>query len=225
MNNFKLAMKDIRELFQFIWKNFELFLRRSVFPSSAFFVMLFVTYQASGLTIEQVDNFNFESSLSFLEFVVILLVLSAVSYSLKVLAQVCFDNRIKYDFDINSLLGKEEKKSFDSLRQNVWQKIKKEQRLGSTFDYDSELKGKNDQLLYQILGGILSEDTMRYATDAKEIGVVFISLMLSLLFYMIIAHNGIVLFFFLLVWYLGYQTIKTKYRSRAYRLYVNYLLS
>ena len=101
-----------------------------------------------------------------------------------------------------------------------------------------------DNLLYQILGKKAQKkgknlQTTRYVDDAKSIGIFFISLMIILIIITlnIITSNdhtnistilkvfsiGSLFLSLYYIYYLGQELIRSKYRSRAIRIYTNYL--
>lgn len=151
---------------------------------------------------------------------IILIIILSTNYILKFLGQILFDNFIKVKFDSILPFCKKEQEDFLALRKKVIDKL--------SIEYDKIFDDfkDNDQILYQIMGNILPNiATQRYVSDAKEAGIIVISAMLSLLWYgwlndcLIIA---IVISF--IIYLIGFFFIKAKYRSRAYRLYINYLL-
>jgi len=76
-------------------------------------------------------------------------------------------------------------------------------------------------MLYQILGG-KEKVSERYATDAKEIGVTFMSILIFILWVSLYVS---ILYILLtpLIFFIGRELVKSKYRSRAFRIYFNYL--
>ena len=124
-------------------------------------------------------------------------------------------------------LFKNENKDLDDYRKDVITKL--------------NTKFKTDYLLYQQLGFIANRDntkfdTKRYVDDAKTIGIFFISLIIILIifiFHLVLNTNQIILNFSYIfslfiatyyLYYLGKELILSKYRSRAIRIYTNYML-
>jgi len=214
----------------FIWERFEYFIRRTMLPSSIFFFLLFVVDNlfntgAFSLYISSLfQKINSFSSFS-LAFTSMLILLLSVNYFLKIFSQVLFDNHIKENY--NSYIYKKETKTLIALREEVILKLKKENRFK-----DIEF---NDYLLYQILGRILNSyrqktDTRRYVTDVKEVSVLFTSLIvvviwcINLISQHILISIGLIMILSLIIFYVGIEIIKFKFRSRAFRIYTNYLL-
>ena len=84
-------------------------------------------------------------------------------------------------------------------------------------------------LLFQILGNILkNQNTNRYATDAKEGGITFISIIFTTLLIAYLHNDTAYKIVFtiipIIIYYISYLYIQSKYRSRNTRLYINYLL-
>ncbi len=225
-------MDSIKWLIEFIWDRFELFIRRVLFPSSVFIIFISVIdyYSNSSIIIHNILNFINSNTLSVVMFVAISVILS-INYILKFIVQFIFDNFIKIDYNPLFCFRNSKFKILDrlsiecnhykKLKEKVISKLKEKNIIDSDFDI-------NDFLLYQILGNILREDTKRYVTDAKEGGVVIVSMMVSLVWYSYLQHSltwGILSFVGVVLLYaVGYFYIKSKYRSRAYRLYINYLI-
>jgi hypothetical protein len=200
---------------EFIFTKFERFIRRSLLPSTTLLLPLgFIQFYHDKASLEGIITSLETSMLG-----VFLIAVLAIGYLLKLLHQALFDNFIKGDYDA-FLLFREETKRLKELRKIVLEKLQEEYPV---------LKKEiimNDFLLYQIVGKILEDDidTKRYATDAKETGITFISIMIimGVLLYsksiILLIAVWIVLLFF------GRELVKSKYRSRAFRLYATYLL-
>jgi len=213
-----------KEVLEFIWDKFEFFLRRTILPSVTFFaLMLFICLNHDDHLISKELLADIKSQswfiLTFLFFIVVL----STNYILKILAQIFFDNFIKVNYDTKFFMYKEENESFVNFRKKVLVKLVKDEEI----DFDT--KALSDFELYQVLGRILGyykkdTDVKRYATDTKEAGVTIMSIFIALLWYMFIAKNWGWFFLIFIFYYIGFQYIKSKYRSRAYRMYANYLV-
>jgi len=208
-------------------EKFETFIKRALMPSSSF-LMMFILFDIYG---------NNKALLNFLEkehhtvmIATIFIIFAGLSTLLTILHQFLYDNRIKENY-YAMFLFKNENKELKNLRNRVINKLAKE---------DNELKeeGLTDYLLYQILGKKAHDKggnlgTTRYVDDVKTIGIFFVSLLIVLLISItkyIIVHKALfsllsilavigALFAFLL----GKELILSKYRSRAVRIYTNFL--
>jgi len=131
------------------------------------------------------------------------------------LNQALFDNFIKSNY--NSILFRSETSKLKFLRKKIQIKIKQEYH--EIEDIDEKLL--DDFMLYQILGG-KEKVSERYATDAKEIGVTFMSILIFILWVSLYVS---ILYILLtpLIFFIGRELVKSKYRSRAFRIYFNYL--
>lgn len=151
-----------------------------------------------------------------------------MSNLLTILHQFIYDNNIKENYNAHYLF-KRENEELESLRKRVVNTLPKR-------DY-------TDYLLYQVIGKKMQElgkpiDTKRYIDEIKSIGIVFISFFIFIL--MVATHlvktlkddirliegSAIYLGAFLMIiclYLLGRELILSKYRSRATRIYTNYL--
>ncbi len=211
-------MSTVKWIIEFIWGKFELFIRRTVLPSSIFLTLMLLVDETNNHLFLNKANLDFWNNQSITILIITSVIfLLAISYILKFLAQLMFDNLIKANFDSSLFFCKKENEGFLFLRKKVLKKVKKEHKL------DTSMIKENDQILYQILGRLLNIDTSRYATDTKEAGITVVSMMLALGWYGYLHNTWLVVLGIAVLYYIGFIYIKTKYRSRAYRLYVNYL--
>ena len=167
-----------------------------------------------------------EQPLIILIFFFFIIILS-INYILKILAQLFFDNFIKVNYESNfpllKIIYKKENDSFVRFREKVLTKLRKDSEITFT------TKDISDFELYQLLGRVLDyyekeTNVRRYATDAKEAGVTIVSILISLLWYIFLESDGVFLFAILIIYPIAIEYIKSKYRSRAYRMYANYLI-
>jgi len=213
-------MDNVVTLIDLLFNKFEAFILRAILPSSVFIILMVFVDSISKNLIFTEDNINFlndqSSSLLIVVFIIFLLTLS---YILKFLSQLIFDNFIKTDYDSFLLkIYKTEDQGFKFLRNEVLKKLKDDYKFNI-----SKIK-ENDYILYQILGKLIKIDTKRYTTDAKEAGIIIVSVMIVIGWYMYLHHNYWHIITIILLWYIGLTYEKVKYRSRAYRMYVNFLL-
>lgn len=212
-----------KEVLEFIWVKFEFFLRRTILPSTTLFTLMigiYINHYGNLLDNEVLVSLQKEPwvILIFLFFIIIL----STNYLLKILAQLFFDNFMKINYDTN-FMYKEESRAFVKFRKKVLLKLAKDTKVN--FDTTNI----SDFELYQVLGRVLSSYekgtyTKRYATDAKEAGITIVSILISLLYYIFLEGDMLSLVFIIPLYSIGFQYIKSKYRSRAYRMYANYLV-
>jgi len=216
-------MDTAKWLMEFLWDRFELLIRRVFFPSSVFILSTFVVdhYANSGILTKYITDIIKNHTAVLVIFSTIVVVL-AVNYILKFITQFAFDNFIKVNYNpffCNDKLGKE-CKQYKKLREKVVEKLGEE----GIINLDDIGAKENDFILYQVLGGIMKEDTRRYVTDAKEGGVMIVSISLALSWYIYLKSVWIGIIALVILYMIGHFYIKAKFRSRAYRLYINYLL-
>lgn len=189
------------------------FIKRDLFPSSTLFLLILTTYCKESEALKSIFEI-FEKNTLLISIVIIIILLST-TYILKMLNQALFDNFIKSNY--NSILFRSETSKLKFLRKKIQTKIKQEYH--QIEDIDEKLL--DDFMLYQILGG-KEEVPERYATDAKEIGVTFMSILVFMLWVSLYVS---ILYILLtpLIFFIGRELVKSKYRSRAFRIYFNYL--
>ena len=198
-------------------KMFEGFIKRAVMPSVSFgfiFIVEFLLFESSidENTLSGIKNIFNSLVWNSINIMLLVIVLIGLSYFLSILNQLIFDNFIKKNY--NTLCSKGETLQLEILRKKVIEKVKKK------LDYiDNDT---SDYFLYQIVSRELTyfkepTDTRRYVDDTKSIGIFFLSLILV----------NMILFptlWLIVLLVVGHYAIKAKYRSRAMRIYVNYLL-
>ncbi len=189
------------------------FIKRDLFPSSTLFLLILTTYYKESEALKSILEI-FEKNTILISIVIIIILLST-TYILKMLNQALFDNFIKSNY--NSILFRSETSKLKFLRKKIQIKIKQEYH--EIEDIDEKLL--DDFMLYQILGG-KEKVSERYATDAKEIGVTFMSILIFILWVSLYVS---ILYILLtpLIFFIGRELVKSKYRSRAFRIYFNYL--
>lgn len=206
-------------------KQFDSFLKRSMLPSSVLVLILILfAYKDNSLKDFFIGYINIINDNYFLIFMTFILFI-AISFIMKVLTQICFDNMLKRDFN-SIFLYFHENEILMILRKKSIEKLQKE---NTEFD-EIEL---TDFFLYQVLGRKLQflehkTDTKRYIDDTKSAGSIFIAIIIALLIQIILNFGllycliGILLI--LATYFLAIEYIKSKYRSRAIRIYTNYLI-
>jgi len=213
------------EAVKFIFTEFENFIRRAILPSLVLFGILFFVdfiWVNKALYNEVQTSFKPLLNNEFLLYLILTIVLMSISYILSIFTQFAFDNFIKSNYD--SKLFQDETLKLGQLRNEVVSKLHSEKKMViKGFEF-------NDFLLYQILGGILSKstNTSRYADDSKAAGIVFSSIIIAFVWIGLALKTPVSLVIMtigtIVVYVIGYEYIKSKYRSRAFRLYINYLL-
>jgi len=181
-----------------------------------------------------------------LAIVIFLFTLVGTSYALSALHQILFDNMLMNCFE-PWLWPVEtgEAKALRSLRAAVVQRLSEEKEVNKLMkwakankdeaDKDEANKNevyKNDFILYEVLGGIDPTPTYDYVDRSKSLGVFFVSMMVvTPLVLLRIAESWpwcatftAVFLALLILWYVGLEGVKSQYRSRALRLYVNFLM-
>ena len=165
---------------------------------------------------------------------IVFIVFTGLSTLLTILHQFFYDNWIKENYD-PIYLFKTEKEELYILRKNVIKKLKEENK-------QFKEKKLTDYILYQILGKKAKDrgndiKTTRYVDDVKTIGIFFISsllmiiisvskyflnikILLTLKSFIIVIVGAIALLIF---YKIGKELILSKYRSRAIRIYTNFL--
>jgi len=212
---------------KYVIDKFETFLKRAFLPSMVFYFFI-ISFSIS-------FNENFlKRIISFVNeknFIWVFVVFSiGISYFLSVLHQIVFDNNIKENYETKFFWTKENDILRD-LRKKVEKNILNSDKNYNILDFKEKY---NDYLLYQIIGEKV--DTKRYVDDTKTYGIIFLSFILAII--MFLSKSEIILelseqiivpccFYGLLgiifLFFLIFDIIKAKYRSRALRLYINYL--
>ena len=219
-------------------------IRRSIGPS----VTLFVMAGLVDLLLVELTNGSatarLKGGLAFLKtdlggvgnisFAFVAILVIGTSYGLAMVQQVLFDNWLRKDFDplptwewVQKLRAKNsEGLALAELRGKVATRLGEEPGLSRLCD----LEAASDYVYYEILGGIDPTDTRHFVDSAKSLGITSISLIFALLGGLFVHWPSLcgwgrfVLFFMALgVLVLGYTAIRAQFRTRAIRLYVNFL--
>jgi len=207
-------------------EKFETFIKRSLMPSSSF-LMMFILF----------DIYSHEKNPPFLTFlkeehhslmlITLFIAFAGFSTLLTILHQFVYDNWIKANYTPLRLF-RSETKDLEELRGKVIEKLIKEDRQRAN-------EHLTDYRLYQIIGGEFN--TKRYVDDVKTIGIFFVSLLIIIIMSISkhIAHTKSLfelnnffwfiggIFLLYLFYQLGKELILSKYRSRAIRIYTNFL--
>jgi len=202
-----------------ILKMFESFFKRAILPS---FMLL------SFLCILQIYNekINILPKIIADNYILLFMLSIVLSFIMSILTQSVFDNNITKNFN-SKIFYKSANDTLDLLREKVTDKFKKK---NSTFNNIEEY---SDYFLYQVIGRELAfikpeTKTTRYVDEIKSAGIVFLSIVITIFIVMITYHSVIYIIIelasigFILMFAFDY--IKAKYRSRAIRMYVNYLI-
>jgi len=209
-----------------ILRMFEGFIKRSLMPSAVFFVI----FMGIGFAIGEAQKSGFYSFMiellskkenSVVDLLAVVILFVGVSYILSIIMQMVYDNNIKKNYN-TFLFWTYENKELDRLRRRVFKKT----LLNNKY---KKVKARSDYMFYQLLGNEYGGNLNRYVDETKSVGIFFLSLIISSFYWLYLFTScelclllGIVLGVFL--YFVGCDTIKTRYRSRAIRLYVNYLI-
>lgn len=194
------------------FKSFESFIKRAVVPSSSFLFIFAALYLWLGSCYDR-EYVEWVKAQFVFEWYVYAMIFVGLSYFLSILQQALIDNLLKGDFS--------DDKGFVWLRNDVIKKLKEKK---------PELSSKEDVFfvdyaLYELLGK--ETDTKNYVDDAKAIGIFVVSLILNLLIMCLMVKTppfyGLSLLAGFIVWLIGRYLTKQRYKSRAVRLYINYL--
>jgi uncharacterized membrane protein YhaH (DUF805 family) len=213
-------------------KQFDSFLKRSMLPSSVLIsILMLFSYRES-------ENFNsfiesYQSKIDIIqgEYLLVFLLfilLIAISFVMKILTQILFDNMLKQNFK-SHLLYFHENHMLLVLRLRSIEKLKQE-------NHEFDEIEMTDFFLYQVIGRKLQflehpTNTKRYIDDTKSAGSIFIAFLITIFIIAIklliqneILYSLITILFMLFTWVIAIEYIKSKYRSRAIRIYTNYLI-
>ena len=199
-----------------IVEKFEVFIKRSILPSASFilFLLIFDVVFNNNKIIEYLDK-----SHSNITIALFILAFIGLTNLLSILQQAIYDNRLKNTFNGSSFPWKNENNNLDTLRKKVNQQLNKDE---------------NDYMLYKILGRNMSIDTTEYSTQAKTFGIMFISLIIVTIiwfhFYLDQSNDlslalRYILFLVIITieYYVGRELVKSRYRSRAIKIYSNFI--
>ncbi len=216
----------MREFLIFMWNNFEGLMKRAIMPSSFFFFLVFIIDTTLNSS-EVFNNFKslFDDKPEIITYGASIILVLSIGYAMQFSVQFIFDNWIKGNFNTKiSIFG--DGCCFDDLRKKVIDKLKKDNTKLKDILENIE-KNKNDYILYQEIGSIykLNEnDTKKYTDNAKIGGVLVISIISVLIWYMFVSQNYLYSIIFIIISYIvGFVYVKSRYRARAYRIYINVL--
>jgi hypothetical protein len=191
-----------------IIETFEKFIKRSLMPSSSFLLLL-ILYDTIINEKESILKI-FENNTSTITIVIFFISFFGLSTILTIIHQAVYDNSLKNNF--NGFIGFSiENRYLEKLRKEVQDSLDKPE--------------STDYLLYQQIKATLRDiDTSRYVDDAKTIGISFVSILI--MFGFAIYNKNLSPFYILgmiVIYLIGRELVKSKYRSRAIHLYTNYL--
>jgi hypothetical protein len=162
---------------------------------------------------------------TFIIFFLLIVLLLAISFTMSIFTQVFFDNTMKKNFN-GYLFYKHENALLDTLRAKSIIKLNKESDIFNEIEL-------TDYFLYQVIGRKLQfleqlTKTTRYIDEIKSSGSIFIAFIFASGIQIKIDFSKSSLFIGLLlivsIYFLAKDYIKSKYRSRAIRIYTNYLI-
>jgi len=200
-------------------KIFDSFFKRAILPSIMLLAFLYIlqTYNTKiDILLPSIEEKNY----------LLLFMLSiTLSYIMSILTQSIFDNHLKNNF-YGRFFYTSENRTLDLLREKVINKLKKENDIFEDIEY-------SDYFLYQVIGRKLAfikpeTKTTRYMDEIKSAGIIFLSIIITIFVVMITYHSFmnviIELLLIGLIFIFSFDYIKSKYRSRAIRIYINYLI-
>jgi len=208
----RIVMNEFKDIIE----KFEDFIKRSILPSASFMLFLLIF----DITLNNHSIITFiDQKHSYLTIALFILAFIGLSNLLSLLQQSIYDNRIKDFFNAN-LIWTNENTKLDSLRNQVNQKLNKDE---------------NDYMLYKIIAKDM--ETKEYVNQAKTFGIMFVSLMIvtfiniySLINTMLFTSDynyivGVIInFIFIFIeYFIGKELVKSRYRSRAIKIYTNFL--
>jgi len=203
-------------------KQFDSFLKRSMLPSSVLIVVtLLLTHENLAKYQEDFAKLVDENNI-YIVYFLILVSLVAISFIMSILTQIIFDNTMKKNFNA-FLFYKNENQLLEQLRAKSIAKLNKESK---------EFEGieLTDSFLYQVIGRKLQflkkpTPTTRYIDETKSTGSIAISIMLALFWQVIQEYSCLNILFIITIYAIARAYILAKYRSRAIRIYTNYIIS
>jgi len=192
-----------------LFKQFDNFIKRSFIPSTTF-IMFFLLFDI--LLNEELFLKFLREEHSTMIILITLLIFISFSNLLSIINQYIYDDKIKGDYN-----GK-----YCFTHNNI-------ELIRLRFKIKTQLQKNNlkDYSIYQIIGKAFK--TERYVDEAKSIGITFLSILLVSLLSIIqisIIYNKYWAFLLILIpiiYLIGFELIKSRYRSRAIRIYTNYL--
>lgn len=210
---------------EILLKQFESFFKRSLLPSSVLLLFLFISNKIDiTIFLKKIDPILKLEYGTYILILIIIVSFIALSFFMSILTQIIFDNAMKKNFNSLFLYNNS---TLNILREKVITKLQQEEN-----DKFKNIE-HTDYFLYQVIGRKLEfftvkTNTRRYIDDIKSSGIIFLSFMLTFAIN-IITHFDIIYFLFgilliLTTWFLAWEYLKSKYRSRAIRIYVNYLI-
>jgi len=199
-----------------ILKQFETFVKRVLLPSSSFVFFLLV-YDVLLNSCKILTHLNDITSIILI--IIILVAFMGLSTVLSILNQAIFDNKLKENFDAKIIFTKENKKLKEE-RQAVVKLLPKLSE-GEYTDY----------IIYQKILYKSKDNTDKYVNQAKEVGITFVSFIIVLIISIVTLYHQdserwkiislLLITSFSYFW--GLELIKSRYRSRAIRIYSNYI--
>lgn len=233
-------------------QNFEDLVKRGIAPSMTFFVLWAAAEMIRGwltgrslvsllvrdrLTTLRPGEILVEEWIPFLEVmarspvaftILAILAIVGLSYLLAAAQQLLFDSWLHGDFTFWA--GREEE-VVEELRNRVIRRLKREPSLHRFHDLGLGPDDRpTDYVLYEVLGGIDTISTRAYVDSAKAMGIGAASVMLLSIAYLVVFAGdlpwwGLLLLIGLaaLAFGVGLWSTCAQYRSRAIRLYVNFL--
>lgn len=152
-----------------------------------------------------------------------------INYLLVVLNEALYENTLRGNFEVC-------RNPFFNNSQLIDVREKVQSKLMTIEELPEAIRNSKftDYNLYEIVGGLLDTNTRGYLDSAKTTGLVFISLVSAITTSTILHWTNIssvswgaalISFSIILFYIIGRELVKTHYRSRAYRIYFNFLIA
>lgn len=206
-------------------KHFGSFFKRSILPSSIL-VLIILFFSSEKILIHQdiIKDLITANYLFILIFLTMILLIT-ISFIMSILTQVLFDDFLKKNFDMNLYFLSNQDTLLKELRLKSVTKLKEENNKFNDFD-DKEY---TDYFLYQILGRKLQffkypTSTTTYIDDIKASGIISLSFIITFLIQMSISFSIYYILLIIFIYCMTYYYLKSRYRARAIRIYINYLI-
>jgi hypothetical protein len=172
---------------------------------------------------EYQPNLDFINNIKITESIQTIIIILFIGWSIimSILTQVIFDSFIKYNYESNIYTITSD--NLTQLRQKVINQLAKENEIFSNIE-------QSDYFLYQVISRKISffepdTKTNNYVNEAKIGGILFLSIMTAIIINIFLFDSSFWLLLVLMpIYFFGHEFIKSRYRARAIRIYINYLI-
>jgi ABC-type multidrug transport system fused ATPase/permease subunit len=211
------------ELGKYIIEKFEIFFRRAFLPSLVlyFFILVLDLVFNKSLIFKSLLSYISKNKVENLSIIIFIVFSIGYSYVVSMLSQIIFDNNIKENYETHFFWTKENE-ILSKLREQIGEKLIRENEKFNELNL-------NDYLIYDILIKKMEKEErreyQRYVDETKSYGIMYLSFLfaLGLLRFKLKFDMCIMIVSIIILAIIICDTIRAKYRSRAIRLYLNYL--